>query len=83
METAVGGLIRKARERRGLSQTKAGRLLRMSEQFLGRIEAGSPLPFPRVKKIQKVLGIKTKPLIQAYVTDYAIKVNRALNAKKR
>lgn len=81
---AVGSLIKKAREKKGLSQTKAARALRFKEQFLGRVEAGKdPLPLQRAIKVSKSLGIYKAQLLDAYVTDYANKVNKVLFAQPK
>lgn len=84
MESAIGGLIKKARERKGLTQTRAGKLLRFSEQFLGRIEAGEvPLPFIRARKVQEVLRIKRDMLAKAYIKDYVLKMTKELNGQPK
>ncbi len=84
MRSVVGELVKKAREKKGFSQTKAGRLLRLSEQFVGRVEAGEvPLPLTRAARFQKVLDIKRSALLGAYIRDYADKVNKVLEAKSK
>ncbi len=84
MKSEVGDLIRVAREKKGISQTQAGRLLKFSEQFLGRIEAGDvPCPLVRAKKIQKVLNIKQSHLLGAYVNDYTNKISNLLATSKK
>ncbi len=79
MDSAVGQLIKKAREARGLSQTDAGKLINISEQFLGRVEVGSdPLPLMRARRLQKVLKINRRKLLSAFIKDYKSKVNKHL-----
>ncbi len=83
MNTAVGGLIKKAREKKGITQTQVGRLIKMSEQFVGRIEAGeAPLPLSRVNTVRKVLRITRSKMVNAYVRDYAKKIEKTVYNKK-
>ena len=84
MISAVGELIKQAREKKRLSQTAAARTLKFSEQFLGSIEAGkAPLPLTRVKKVKKFFKISNQMLLKAYVQDYARKIGRVLDSKTK
>ena len=83
MNSAIGSLVKKAREKKGLTQTKAGKLLKISEQFIGRVEAGEvPLPLSRANKVRQVLRITRAQLISAYLRDYSKKVEDTIYNKK-
>ncbi len=84
MTSAIGGLLKIAREKKKLSQTQAAKLFKFSEQFLGRIEAGeAPLPLNHAKKVQKTFKLRKVDVINAYLEDYVKKVEKVLNGKTK
>lgn len=80
---AVGELIKVHREKRKLTQVQAGRMLRVTAQFINRIERGDHMPLSRARKIRKVLNIKYGDMLSALVKDYTGKVSKDLKFKGR
>lgn len=56
-------IIRKEREKRGLSQARLSRLVGVSQQHIDRYEKGSPIPLDKVLILSDVLGINKYDLL--------------------
>lgn len=66
-----GKLLRKAREKRGLTQTYVGKTLGFNPQFYNRIEQGEvKLPTRYIKKVCSMLELEVDKLHRAYMIDY-------------
>jgi transcriptional regulator with XRE-family HTH domain len=76
----VGHFIRKAREKRGLSQSDVARLLNLkTAQSISNIERGvSPLPRSKIKRLAGVLGIGRGELYTLVVGEMQARVARAV-----
>lgn len=76
----VANLVKEARMKKGLSQTETGRILRLSEQFISRMEAAKcPIPIKHAKRLQKLFDIKTSELMDSYLADYWEKLEKKFN----
>ena len=77
----VANLLKAARVKKGLSQTVTGRILRLSEQFISRMEGCQcPIPIKHTKRLQKLFDISTEDLMEAYAKDYWEKLKKKFNA---
>ena len=71
----VAKLIKEYRFRKGFSQKELARKLKLSEQFLGRVESGKcALPVSQGKKLMKALDIHASDLVSAFTSDYQTKI---------
>lgn len=75
----VGALIKRSREKKGLTQGQLGNLIGYSSNFVSRLEAGSPKnpPTPEtLRELERILGLPglTKKLLVAmgYLSDLPI-----------
>lgn len=74
----VANLLKEARVRKGLSQTETGRILRLSEQFISRMEAAKcPIPLKHARRFQKLFGISAVELMDSYLADYKEKLKKS------
>jgi ribosome-binding protein aMBF1 (putative translation factor) len=77
-QKSVNGLIRKHRLLKGLSQTDLGQKLSISAQQVNSWEKGrSVVPVKYACKICKLLGIRQKAFLAAYVKDYRNQISKA------
>lgn len=77
----VANILRAARIKKGLSQTETGRILRLSEQYISRMEGCQcPIPIKQTRRLQKLFGISTEVLMEAYAKDYWEKLKKKFNA---
>lgn len=69
--SAVGHLIGVSRERMGLTQTKAAKLLGVSTVFYHRIEKGvAALPVKRIDRLAEILQISPEEIRAAMRKDF-------------
>ncbi len=70
-----GKLLRKAREKKGYTQTDVGRRLGFNPQFYNRVEQGEvKLPVRYIKKVCSMLDLSVEALHKAYLIDYTSKL---------
>ncbi|MBX2994886.1 MAG: helix-turn-helix transcriptional regulator [Bdellovibrionaceae bacterium] len=75
----VAGMIKTARERKGLTQKEVGRLLGYQNgQFIYMIENGSKIPLNALGKLIVLLGMDEQTVMSTLVKDYARTAKSAL-----
>ncbi len=76
-------MFKELREKKGLTQTKIAKMLKINVGFWSRIEANkADLPIRHFKKTAKMLGISTKRLVDERIEKVAKEIKAQIYARK-
>jgi len=83
MSKAIGKMIKKAREEKGLTQTEVGKALGYQNgQFVYMIETGVKTPLDVLGKLIVLLSLNEKQVMETLLSDYIRTAKQTLKQAK-